>query len=125
MIVLLGYVSSVLFRMSTFSSYKSLRFWSSVFSFVFQGCDASLLLNTTSSGNQTEKLATPNVTLRGFDFIDRVKSLLEAACPGVVSCADVIALVARDAVVATVRTRTRSILNSLDLFLSLFGEKKR
>lgn len=66
-----------------------------------RGCDASLLLNTTSSGNQTEKLATPNVTLRGFDFIDRVKSLLEAACPGVVSCADVIALVARDAVVAT------------------------
>jgi peroxidase len=91
----------------------------------FQGCDASLLLNTTSSGNQTEKLATPNVTLRGFDFIDRVKSLLEAACPGVVSCADVIALVARDAIVAIVRTRTRSILNSLDLFLSLFGEKKR
>ncbi|KAL3567545.1 hypothetical protein D5086_030196 [Populus alba] len=66
-----------------------------------RGCDASLLLNTTSSGNQTEKLATPNLTLRQFDFIDRVKSLLEAACPGVVSCADVLALVARDAIVAT------------------------
>ncbi|KAG6742544.1 hypothetical protein POTOM_053416 [Populus tomentosa] len=66
-----------------------------------RGCDASVLLNTTSSGNQTEKLATPNQTLRQFDFIDRVKSLLEAACPGVVSCADVLALVARDAIVAT------------------------
>ncbi|KAJ9170098.1 hypothetical protein P3X46_018231 [Hevea brasiliensis] len=65
-----------------------------------RGCDASVLLNSTSN-NQTEKTATPNVTLRGFDFIDRVKSLLEAECPGVVSCADIIALVARDSIVAT------------------------
>jgi peroxidase len=64
-----------------------------------------VLLNTTSSNNQTEKVATPNLTLRGFDFIDKVKSLLEAACPAVVSCADIVALVARDAVVATVRTK--------------------
>ncbi|KAK4437342.1 Peroxidase 3 [Sesamum alatum] len=66
------------------------------------GCDASVLLNFTSStGNRTEKIAVPNQTLRGFDFIDRVKGLLEAECPGVVSCADIISLVARDAVVAT------------------------
>ncbi|CAM8900732.1 unnamed protein product [Rhodiola kirilowii] len=65
-----------------------------------RGCDASVLLNGTS-GNQAERDATPNLTLRGFDFIDSVKSLLEAACPGVVSCADVITLVARDAIVAT------------------------
>lgn len=61
-----------------------------------------LLNETTSTGNQTEKVAPPNQTLRGFDFIDRVKALLEAECPGVVSCADVVSLVARDAVVATV-----------------------
>ncbi|KAJ4982248.1 hypothetical protein NE237_033085 [Protea cynaroides] len=63
-----------------------------------RGCDASVLLNSTSN-NTAEKAAVPNQTLRGFDFIDKVKSLLEAQCPGVVSCADTIALVARDAVV--------------------------
>ncbi|KAG6661271.1 hypothetical protein I3843_03G157300 [Carya illinoinensis] len=65
-----------------------------------RGCDGSVLLNSTSS-NQAEKDGGPNLTIRGFDFIDRVKSLLEAECPGIVSCADTIALVARDSVVAT------------------------
>ncbi|KAE8705395.1 Peroxidase 39 [Hibiscus syriacus] len=60
-----------------------------------RGCDASVLLNSTNG----EKNAVPNQTLRGFDFIDRVKSLLEAECPGVVSCADIITLVARDSIV--------------------------
>ncbi|KAI3897124.1 hypothetical protein MKX03_025986 [Papaver bracteatum] len=64
-----------------------------------RGCDASVLLNSTSN-NQAEKDAQPNLTLRGFDFIDKVKSLVEAACPGVVSCADIISLAARDSVVA-------------------------
>ncbi|PIN14932.1 Peroxidase [Handroanthus impetiginosus] len=67
-----------------------------------RGCDASLLLNfTASTGNQTERDSVPNRTLRGFDFIDRVKNLLENECPGIVSCADIIALVSRDAIVAT------------------------
>ncbi|KAI3714135.1 hypothetical protein L1987_72725 [Smallanthus sonchifolius] len=64
-----------------------------------RGCDGSILLNvTSSSGNQTEKVATPNQTVRGFDFIDRLKSLVEAECPGIVSCADIIALAARDSI---------------------------
>ncbi|GLT58505.1 hypothetical protein SLA2020_313910 [Shorea laevis] len=66
-----------------------------------RGCDASILLNSTSGGEAVERESFPNLSVRGYDFIDRVKSLLEAECPGIVSCADTIALVARDAIVAT------------------------
>jgi peroxidase len=66
-----------------------------------QGCDASLLLNSTSK--PAEKEAKPNLTLRGFGFIDAIKSLLEKECPGVVSCADILSLAARDAVETIVR----------------------
>lgn len=67
-----------------------------------RGCDGSVLLNSTaSSGNQTEKVAIPNQTVTGFDFIDKLKSLLESACPGIVSCADIVALATRDSIVVT------------------------
>lgn len=62
-----------------------------------QGCDGSILLNSTKK-NQAEKDAIPNLTLRGYQVIDGVKSAVEKKCPGVVSCADILALVARDAV---------------------------
>ncbi|CAM0151665.1 unnamed protein product [Urochloa decumbens] len=63
-----------------------------------QGCDASVLLDSTPT-NTAEKDATPNGSLRGFDVVARVKAALEAACPATVSCADILALMARDAVV--------------------------
>ena len=64
-----------------------------------QGCDGSLLLDDTSSF-RGEKTANPNNhSARGFDVIDKIKAAVEKACPGVVSCADIIAVTARDSVV--------------------------
>uniref|UniRef100_A0ACD5UG04 Uncharacterized protein n=1 Tax=Avena sativa TaxID=4498 RepID=A0ACD5UG04_AVESA len=64
------------------------------------GCDASILLDSLP-GLPSEKESIPNLSLRGFGTIDLVKAKLEQACPGVVSCADILALVARDVVLLT------------------------
>ncbi|KAF8397012.1 hypothetical protein HHK36_018650 [Tetracentron sinense] len=63
------------------------------------GCDGSLLLDDTPNFIG-EKTATPNYnSIRGFDVVDDIKARVEKACPGVVSCADILALAARDSVV--------------------------
>ncbi|XP_078155922.1 peroxidase 57-like [Carex rostrata] len=59
-------------------------------------CDASLLLR----GPNSEQTAVPNFTVKGYDLVDTIKAALEQACPGVVSCSDIIAAATRDAVVA-------------------------
>ncbi|CAN1240637.1 Peroxidase 4 [Linum grandiflorum] len=63
------------------------------------GCDASILLddNATFVG---EKTASPNInSTRGFEVIDKIKAQVEESCPGIVSCADILALAAMDSVV--------------------------
>ncbi|KMT18878.1 hypothetical protein BVRB_2g029810 [Beta vulgaris subsp. vulgaris] len=63
------------------------------------GCDGSILLDDTANF-RSEKTAGPNNnSARGFEAVDHIKAKLEKACPGVVSCADILAIIARDAVV--------------------------
>ncbi|EOA18081.1 hypothetical protein CARUB_v10006533mg [Capsella rubella] len=61
-----------------------------------QGCDASVLIQ----GNSTERSDPGNASLGGFSVIERAKNAIEILCPATVSCADIVALAARDAVEA-------------------------
>jgi len=64
-----------------------------------QGCDASIMI--ASPNGDAEKDAPDNISLAGdgFDTVTKAKQAVEAACPGIVSCADILAIAARDVVV--------------------------
>ncbi|CAA3006567.1 peroxidase 72-like [Olea europaea subsp. europaea] len=64
-----------------------------------KGCDASVLLDSSGS-IISEKNSVPNRnSARGFEVIDAIKSAVEKQCPQTVSCADIMALAARDSTV--------------------------
>ncbi|KAL3504526.1 hypothetical protein ACH5RR_034367 [Cinchona calisaya] len=67
-----------------------------------QGCDGSVLLDGSASG-PSEKQAIPNLTLRleAFKIIDDLRRRVHKDCGRVVSCSDITALAARDAVYLT------------------------
>ncbi|CAH9100135.1 unnamed protein product [Cuscuta europaea] len=67
-----------------------------------QGCDGSILITKNDINGQLsdkERSAFGHQGVGGDEEIQRAKTVLEDECPGVVSCADIVALAARDAVV--------------------------
>ncbi|KAL2341523.1 hypothetical protein Fmac_009463 [Flemingia macrophylla] len=59
-----------------------------------QGCDASILLNNTATIVSEQQAFPNNNSIRGLDVVNDIKTAVENACPGVVSCADILALAA-------------------------------
>lgn len=66
--------------------------------FIVKGCDASVII--ASPNGDAEKDAKENLSLPGdgFDTVIKAKEAVEAACPNVVSCADILALATRDVI---------------------------
>ncbi|CAN1165862.1 Peroxidase 27 [Linum perenne] len=62
------------------------------------------------------------LSLRGFGTIDRVKAALEMECPGIVSCSDILAIVARDVTVATKGLRWEVETGRKDGRISIMNE---
>ncbi|MCL7026364.1 hypothetical protein MKW94_001796 [Papaver nudicaule] len=84
------------------------------------GCDASILLDDTSSFTG-EKTAGPNAnSLRGFDVIDTIKAQVEVLSPETVSCADILAVAARDSVAASYELYIH-VLNDLVIYFILWS----
>lgn len=75
-----------------------------------QGCDASVLLNDSSTFTGEQTAGGNAGSLRGFTVIDDIKSQVESVCPGVVSCADILAVAARDSVALVSETSKLFVL---------------
>ena len=80
------------------NGFKSGRGGSDIFVWLFQGCDGSVLIDSTPS-NTAEKDAEMNrKSLQGFRVIKRAKEAVEAICPNTVSCADIVQFASRDSI---------------------------
>ena len=89
---------------------------------LLQGCDASVLLNDMNGTETSERKAGPNLTLKGFQFIDKIKEEVETECPGVVSCSDILVLAARYGVLlaGALDIHIILLLNVCKIFLFFF-----
>ncbi|KAL3690457.1 hypothetical protein R1sor_016766 [Riccia sorocarpa] len=64
------------------------------------GCDGSILLKI-SSGTELDDPANGSIRKVALDLIDDAKANIEKACPGVVSCSDIVVLAGRESVKQT------------------------
>ncbi|CAK7342990.1 unnamed protein product [Dovyalis caffra] len=65
---------------------------------IVTSCDASLLLETVN-GIESEKASQRSFGMRNFKYVNTIKQALESECHSTVSCADIVALSARDGIV--------------------------
>ncbi|KAF9612200.1 hypothetical protein IFM89_038613 [Coptis chinensis] len=94
---LLGSVTSQQFKEAPVSAPATIRlFFHDCF---IEGCDVSILISTKAgSAVLAKKDAQDNkhLVVEAFDGIKNTKALVESKFPGIVSCADIVAIAARD-----------------------------
>ncbi|CAK9320051.1 unnamed protein product [Citrullus colocynthis] len=64
-----------------------------------KSCDASLLLEMKKEEGVSEMKSSRSFGIRNLKYVNKIKQVLENECPNTVSCADIMALAARDAIV--------------------------
>ncbi|CAN1233788.1 Peroxidase P7 [Linum perenne] len=74
------------------------RLGASIMRLFFHDCFVNVSYDTTTFTGEKNANANRN-SVRGFEVIDTIKTRVERACSGTVSCADILAIAARDGVV--------------------------
>jgi Peroxidase len=63
-----------------------------------QGSDASVMIASPNDDAEKDSADDKSLAGDGFDTVIQAKKAVEAVCPGVVSCADILAMATRDVV---------------------------
>ncbi|KAM3362203.1 peroxidase 19 [Capsicum galapagoense] len=94
---LVGSVTSNMFKEAPASAPATIRlFFHDCF---VEGCDGSILISSKAGSKElAEKDAEDNKDLakEAYEGINKAKAMVESKCPGVVSCADILAIATRD-----------------------------
>ncbi|KAJ7295602.1 hypothetical protein O6H91_Y177200 [Diphasiastrum complanatum] len=93
---------------------------------IIRGCDASVLISSTPD-NKAERDAEENLSLGGdaLDMVFKAKAAVEMQCPGVVSCADILAVATRDLVAMVGGPRWNVTKGRRDGRISLAADAER
>ncbi|KAL2631727.1 hypothetical protein R1flu_016413 [Riccia fluitans] len=90
-----------------------------------RGCDGSILLESSYYGPAEKESGVPDSPKEiAYDIIDEIKDAIEKVCPVTVSCADILTLAARDAVVELGGPGWKVCSGRLDGFISYANESK-